>query len=102
MVGAQLDDAYPEFAVARERFLRDYCYNTARAYWSDLDDVLWWAHERGKDPLALTEDDFKAYLRLLKRRGYAASTVRRRGTAFRGLEISVGKAERRATGRQSE
>lgn len=77
------------FSDARQDFLIGYRKNTARAYWSDLDDIWMWATERGKDALALTDVDVKAYVRLLRRRGYAASTVRRRKTALRGFYQSM-------------
>jgi site-specific recombinase XerD len=77
------------FAEARAEFLAGYALNTARAYWSDLDDIWIWAGERGKNVLALANADVKAYVRLLRRRGYAASTIRRRLTALRGFQKSL-------------
>ncbi len=47
------------FAELRERVLLDDGRNTARAYWGDLDDAVWWARRRGKDVLALTEKDIR-------------------------------------------
>lgn len=44
-----------------------YCYNSARAYWGDLDDLYRWAEDRTKDVLALTEKDVTQYLALLRR-----------------------------------
>jgi site-specific recombinase XerD len=81
----------PRFSEAREDFLyhlkddqgrKD---DTLRAYWSDLDDLLWWADERGKDVLQLTGDDIRRYLALQRRRGYSQSTIRRRLTTFRAF-----------------
>ncbi len=72
--------------------LLDYGYNTARAYWSDLDDICLWALERAKDPLNLTANDIKQYIALLRRRKYSENTVRRRMTALRKLyEIGMSK-----------
>jgi hypothetical protein len=88
-----------EFAEARAEFLAGYAFNTARAYWSDLDDVCMWASEREKDVLALTDQDVKAYVRLLRRRGYAANTIRRRRTALRGLYESLKRPHGEATAR---
>ena len=34
---------YEAFAELREQVLVDYRYNTARAYWADLDDVYMWS-----------------------------------------------------------
>jgi site-specific recombinase XerD len=73
------------FADIREDFLLGFGYNTARAYWADLDDLLFWAAEAGLDPLALTEGHIKSYMRVLTERGYSSSTLRRRRTAFRGF-----------------
>lgn len=68
--------------MIREELLLGYGYNTARAYWGDLEDLFWWAENRGKDLLNLSEKDFKQYCALLRRRGYSESTIRRRGTSF--------------------
>ncbi len=73
----------------------NYGYNTARAYWGDLDDLLLWALERDKDVLQLTSADITRYLALLKRRRYSPNTVRRRKTAFRGFYRLVVAAEDR-------
>ena len=59
---------WQEFADRREALLLDYGYNTARAYWADLQDWFEWAVERDKDVLALTEKDKKQYVALLRRR----------------------------------
>lgn len=80
-----LEERYQRFAELREDWLLNFGYNTARAYWADLDDILRWAVERGKDPLKLSDDDIKKYLALLNRRGYSKNTIRRRRTAWRGF-----------------
>jgi len=73
------------FAELRERVLLDYGHNTARAYWGDLDDAFWWARQRGKDVLALTDRDVRQYVAILRRRKYSENTVRRRITVLRKL-----------------
>lgn len=82
---AELPERYQRFAELREEYLLGYGYNTARAYWGDLEHLFDWAEERGKDVLALSDKEFRQYQALLRRRGYSESTVRRRGTAWRGL-----------------
>lgn len=77
------------FADLREDVLLDYGYNTARAYWADLQDVFEWALVRDRDVLELTEGDLRQYLALLRRRKYSESTVRRRVTALRKLYSSA-------------
>jgi site-specific recombinase XerD len=73
------------FAEVRERVLLDYGRNTARAYWGDLDDVFWWAKQRDKDVLELTDRDVRQYVALLRRRKYSENTIRRRITVLRKL-----------------
>jgi len=78
---AELVERYERFAALREDFLVGYTYNTARAYWGDLEHLNDWCIERGMDVLALEEKDLKRYVLLLKRRGYSPNTLgRRRGT----------------------
>ncbi|MBE1551820.1 site-specific recombinase XerD [Mycobacterium sp. OAS707] len=74
---------YGRFAEIRESVLLNHGYNTARAYWGDLDDVYWWAHAREKDVLDLSAKDVRQYVALLRRRKYSGSTIRRRVTALR-------------------
>jgi hypothetical protein len=71
------DPAYARFADLREAILLDYGYNTARAYWGDLESFWWWAKERGKDIFALTDQDARQYKALLRRRQYSENTIRR-------------------------
>ena len=80
-----IPEHWRRFFELREELLVDYGYNTARAYWGDLQDWFDWAIERGKDVLQLTEQDQKQYYALLRRRKYSESTVRRRRTALRML-----------------
>lgn len=70
------------FADLREELLINYSYNTARAYWNDLDEWFRWAVGRDKDVLNLTEKDKKQYVALLRRRKYSESTIRRRLVAL--------------------
>lgn len=74
---------YARFAEIRESVLLNYGYNTARAYWGDLDDVYGWAQAREKDVLELSAKDVRQYVALLRRRKYSESTIRRRVTALR-------------------
>lgn len=85
----EIPERWQEFADRREALLVNYGYNTARAYWADLQDWFEWAVERDKDVLALTEKDKKQYVALLRRQGYSESTVRRRLVALRHLNRQV-------------
>lgn len=73
------------FLDLREDLLLGYTYNTARAYWGDLEDWFWWAVERDKNVLDLTEKDQKQFIALLRRRKYSEDTIRRRELALRLL-----------------
>jgi len=81
----EVPEHWQRFFDLREELLLDYGYNTARAYWADLQDWFEWAVARDKDVLALSERDEKQYYALLRRRGYSESTVRRRRTSLRFL-----------------
>jgi len=74
---------WQQFADLREGVLLDYSYNTARAYWADLQDTFEWAVERDKSILELTEKDLRQYVGLHRRRGYSENTIRRRITTLR-------------------
>jgi site-specific recombinase XerD len=80
-----IPERWREFIERREALLVVYRYNTARAYWADLQDWFEWSVRRGKDVLALTENDQKQYIALLRRRNYSESTIRRRKIALRLL-----------------
>ncbi len=84
---AELEERYERFAQLREDFLLDYGYNTARAYWGDLEHLNDWCMQRGLDVLTLEEQQFKRYLTWLRRRKYSPSTVRRRRGTY-GLFLS--------------
>lgn len=64
----EVPEEWLEFADLRESLLLNYGYNTARAYCSDLDAWFFWAVERDKNILALTEKGKKQYVALLRRR----------------------------------
>lgn len=89
-----LPEAWQRFFDLREELLVGYGYNTARAYWGDLQDWFEWAVERDKDILNLTEKDQKQYFALLRRRKYSENTIRRRRTAIRLLYRSEEAAVR--------
>ena len=74
------------FFDLREDILLDYGYQTARAYWTDLQDIFEWAVARDKDVLALTNRDLRQYCALLRRRKYSEATIRRRMVAWRKME----------------
>lgn len=82
-MAAELPVRDERFDELREEFLVDYTYNTARAYWSDLEQIYDWAIERGKDTLTLTDKDITQYCALLRRRKYSENTVRRRQVVWR-------------------
>ena len=77
---------WQRFFDLREDILLDYGYQTARAYWCDLQDIFEWAVERDKDVLALTDRDLRQYCALLRRRKYSEATIRRRMVAWRKME----------------
>ncbi|TWP34414.1 site-specific integrase [Leekyejoonella antrihumi] len=85
--GARPDDL--RFIQAREEFLLGYGYQTARAYRCDLDDIYWWARERGFDVFGLTDKQLRQYKALLRRRKYSENTVRRRMAAWRRFDDAV-------------
>lgn len=79
---ADIPEHWQRFFDLREDLLLNYTYNTARAYWADLQDWFEWAVERDKDVLNLSEQDVRQYKALLRRRQYSESTVRRRVTSL--------------------
>ena len=83
--GDDIPESWRRFFDLREELLVGYGYNTARAYWGDLQDWFEWAVERDKDILDLTEKEMRQYYALLRRRKYSESTIRRRRTAIRLL-----------------
>lgn len=81
-----IPETHERFAQIREDICLDYGYNTARAYWADLDDLFYWATERGKNPLNLSDKDITQYIALLRRRKYSENTIRRKKVVLRKLE----------------
>lgn len=77
------------FFDLREDILLDYGYQTARAYWADLQDIFEWAVERDKDVLALTDRDLRQYCALLRRRKYSESIIRRRMVTWRKMKERI-------------
>lgn len=88
-VVAELPERWRAFSALREELLLGYGYQTARAYWGDLQHIAEWADERGLDVLQLTEAEIRRYLALLRRRKYSESTVRRRVTSLRAFYAVV-------------
>jgi len=80
-----IPESWQRFFDLREDLLLDYGYNTARAYWGDLQDWFEWAIEREKDVLNLRLEDQRQYFALLRRRHYSEGTVRRRASSLRAL-----------------
>lgn len=85
----EMPASWQQFFDLRESVCLNYGYNTARAYWGDLDDWFRWAIARDKDVLSLSEEEQKQYYALLRRRRYSESTIRRRRTALRLLIRSL-------------
>jgi phage integrase, N-terminal SAM-like domain len=77
---------WQRFFNLREDILLDYGYQTARAYWADLQDIFEWAIARDKDVLTLTDRDLRQYCALLRRRKYSEATIRRRMVSWRKME----------------
>lgn len=71
------------FADVRENVLLDFRRNTARAYWTDLDEIAFWCARRGLNPFELTQGQVRQYVGLLRRRRYSENTIRRRITSLR-------------------
>jgi hypothetical protein len=90
-IRAQLLAKGQRFEELREDLLLGYCYNTARAYAADLDDIYDWTKANYLDIFQLTEDELAAYSATLVELDYSLNTVRRRRTAHRRL-ISVARA----------
>lgn len=82
MFRSKLPHKLERFVHAREDFLMSYCYNTARAYWGDLDDIYGWSNHRGFDALDLSTRQLREYGALMRRRRYSENTIRRRMTAY--------------------
>lgn len=88
-----IPESWERFFDLREQILLDYGYNTARAYWADLQDLFEWAITRDKDVLALTDKDITQYIALHRRRHYSEHTIRRRLIAIRKLQQFIDSQE---------
>ena len=88
-----IPETHERFAQIREDICLDYGYNTARAYWADLDDLFYWAIERNKNPLNLNDKDITQYIALLRRRKYSENTIRRRKVVIRKLRQQMKERE---------
>lgn len=82
----EIPESWQRFFDLREDLLLDYGYNTARAYWGDIQDWFEWAVKQEKDVFAISDKDVRQYTILLRRRGYSENTIRRRGVALRLLK----------------
>lgn len=80
-----------EFDLIRERVLEGYGYNTARAYWGDLEHWRDWCHVQvpAVAPLQPATRDIEAYLDGMAVAGYSPNTRARRLTALRVLFNAV-------------
>lgn len=95
--GRALPTEWTQFADYREELLLDYSYNTARAYWADLQDIFEWAVRHERNVIKLTGDDVRQYVALLRRRKYSEHTIRRRVGTYRALR-KLCDADARTTG----
>jgi site-specific recombinase XerD len=80
---AELEVNDERFAQLREAVVLNYDFNTAAAYWGDLDDLRWWCLHEGINILNPTGDDIDRYLDGLQKNRYSPNTVARRLTTFR-------------------
>lgn len=83
MFPVSIPEQWELFADLREELLLNYEYNTARAYWGDLQDCFEWTVKRELNIFKLNEKDIRQYVGLLRRRKYSESTIRRRITTLR-------------------
>jgi site-specific recombinase XerD len=76
-----------EFDLAREHLLLGYRFNTARAYWGDLEHWRDWCMDLpdAVDPLWPTSSDIEHYLLSMRVAGYSPNTVARRLTTLRAF-----------------
>lgn len=85
----QLPTKERRFEALREALLLDYCYNTARAYAADLDDIYDWCQDHELDILVVTEPELDGYFANMLEMGYSKNTIRRRRTSLRGFGQTV-------------
>lgn len=83
----QLPGEADEFDLVRERLLEGYGYNTARAYWGDLEHWRDWCLEQvpAVEPVLPATANIEAYLDQMGEAGYSPSTRARRLTVLRAF-----------------
>jgi hypothetical protein len=76
-----------EFDLLRERLLVNFTYNTARAYWGDLEDFRRWCQFGTPqiDPLTVEPHDVSSYVDHLRQIDYSPNTIARRLTTLRAF-----------------
>lgn len=85
MLRAELIVRYERFAELREQYLLGFGYQTARAYWGDLEHFHDWCLEHEVDMLGPTPGDIRCYLIELLAMHYSPNTVARRRTTLRAF-----------------
>lgn len=85
MLRGDLIVRYQSFAELREQYLLGFGYQTARAYWGDLEHFHDWCLEHEVDVLTPTPGDIRAYLIELLAMHYSPNTVARRRTTLRAF-----------------
>jgi Phage integrase, N-terminal SAM-like domain len=83
----ELEGDADEFDLLREQVLIGYGYQTARAYWGDLEHWRDWclSYRRPLDPILATPFQVRRYLQWLEHADYSPNTRARRLTALRKL-----------------
>lgn len=81
----ELPGVADEFDVLRERMLLRYGYQTARAYWADLEHWRDWCLSQHPpvQPLGCANEDLSRYLAAIEALGYAPTTLARRRSVLR-------------------
>jgi hypothetical protein len=81
-----------DFDLLREQLVLGYCYQTARAYWTDLEQWRDWCLEQNPevDALAVEPHAVKRYLDALHVAGYADTTRARRRSILRRFSALSG------------
>ncbi len=86
IIGEDIREA-DEFDLLREQLLEGYGYNTARAYWGDLEHWRDWCEDQDSPfhPFDSTTEQIDAYLKQMAVDGYSPNTRARRLTAIRTM-----------------
>jgi len=79
---AQLPVVNERFAEFREALLLEHPLATARAYWGDLEDFVYWCAAEGVDVLDPEPAEVRRYLDQLRANEYSPNTIRRRLTTL--------------------